>query len=64
MWSFTVSQDFMLGNSLCRAAKLTTNADPYKYKYSGYGIGFDANGSFSLIDGSDFGKNVIVLVQI
>ena len=31
-----------------------------KYKHSGYGIGFDARGSFSLSDGSGFGKNVIM----
>ena len=32
------------------------NADPVKWKYSGYGIGFD---DFSLSDGGVFGKNVI-----
>ena len=31
------------------------------YKYSGYGIGFDGSGSFSLSDGSGFGKNIIIL---
>ena len=35
-------------------------ANPDKYKYSGYGIGFDAHRSFSLSDGSAFGKNVII----
>ena len=30
------------GNSLFGAIKLTKNADFDKYKYSGYGIGFDA----------------------
>ena len=33
---FTVDRDFMLGNSLFGAVKLTTNADSDKYKYSGY----------------------------
>ena len=28
--------------------------------YSGYGIGFDACGSFSLSDDSGFGKNVLI----
>ena len=42
------------------AVKLTTNADPDKYKYSRYGIGFDASGRLLLSDGSGFGKNVIM----
>ena len=50
----------MLGNSSFGAVKLT-NPDPDKYKYSGYGIGFDAIGSFSLSEGfSLFGKEVII----
>ena len=53
-------KDFAFGSSLFEAVKLTTNADPNKYKYSGYGIGFDASGSFSLSDGRYFGKNVII----
>ena len=56
----TVFQDFPLGSSLFGAVKLTTNTDPDRYKYSGYGIGFDAGGSFSLSDGSGFDKNVII----
>ena len=31
-----------------------------KFKYSGYGIGFDTLGSFSLSDGGEFGKNVMI----
>ena len=42
------------------AAKLTNNADIDKYKFSGYGIGFDARGSF-LFPNSSFGQNVIIL---
>ena len=41
------------------AVKLTKNADPDKYKYSGYSIGFDSRLQFSLPDGS-MGKNVII----
>ena len=41
------------------AVKLTKYADPDKYKYSGYGIGFDSHSEFSLLDGS-IGKNVII----
>ena len=39
--------------------KLTKNADPDKYSYSGYGIGFDTHRYHSLPDGS-VGKNVII----
>ena len=32
--------------------KLNKNADPDKYKYSGYGIRFDSRSEFSLSEGS------------
>ena len=35
------------------------NADIYKYRYSGYGIGFDRRSSFSF-PGGGFGQNVLV----
>ena len=38
---------------------LTKNADVDKYRYSGYGIGFDRKRSFSFPDGG-FGQNVII----
>ena len=41
------------------AIKLTKNADPDKYKYRGYIIGFYLRSEFSLPDGS-MGKNVII----
>ena len=41
------------------AVKLTKNADPDKYRYNGYGIGFDLPSELSLPDGS-MGKNVII----
>ena len=50
--------DFALKNCLFGAVKLTKNADIGKYKYSGYGVGFDARGSFLFPNGS-FGQNVI-----
>ena len=40
------------------SAKLTKNADTGKYGYSGYGIGFDRETSFSF--GNETGKNVII----
>ena len=41
------------------SVKLTKDADPDKYKYSGYSIGFDLGSEFSLPDGS-MGKNIII----
>ena len=38
--------------------KLTKNPDIDKYKYSGYGIGFDRNEKFSVYNG--FGTNCII----
>ena len=49
--------DFTLGNCLFGSAKLTKNADLDKYKYPGYGIGFDSRSEF--LDGS-YEKNVII----
>ena len=47
-----------LENCLFGSVKVTKNADIDKYGYSGYGIGFDRETSFSF--GNDFGKNVII----
>ena len=44
----------MLENSAFGAVMLTTNAVRDKYKYSGYGIGADVSGIFSLCDDSGF----------
>ena len=54
-----LNTDFTLGNRLFGSVKLTKNADLDKYKYSGYGIGFDLRSEFSLPDGS-MRKNVII----
>ena len=51
--------DPTLKNCLFGAVTLTKNADIDKYKYSGYGIGFDRKGSFSF-PGGGFGQNVII----
>ena len=48
-----------LKNCLFGAAALTKNADIEKYKYSGYGIGFDRKSSFSF-PSSRFGQNVLI----
>ena len=49
-----------LQNCLFGAVKLAKNADIDKYKYSGYGIGFDSRESFSHPSGG-YGRNVIIL---
>ena len=38
---------------------MNKNGDIDKYKYSGYGIGFDRHGSFSF-PGTGLGRNVII----
>ena len=47
-------------NCLFREVTLTKNADIDKYRYSGYGIGFDRRSSFSF-PGDGFGQNVLFL---
>ena len=47
-----------LGNWLSGSVKLTKNADLDKYKYTGYGIGFDSSSEYLFTDGC-CGKNVI-----
>ena len=62
MQSSTQGADFSVGNSLPRAVKLTKDVDPDKYRYSGYGIGFNACGSFLLSDRRGCGKNLIIFI--
>ena len=49
-WPRDLNTDFTLGNCLFGSVKLTKNADPDKYKYSSYGIGFDSRSKFSFTD--------------
>ena len=51
--------DPTLQNCLFGSVTLTKNVDIDKYKYSGYGTGFDRKGSFSFRRGG-FGQNVII----
>ena len=44
---------------ILHSVKLTKNADPDKYKYSGYSIGFDSRSEFSFTD-RGMRKNIIV----
>ena len=41
-WSRDLNMDLALGDGLLVTMKFSKNADPDKYKYSGYGIGFHA----------------------
>ena len=59
LWLKSLNADFMLNNCLFRSVKLTKNSGLDKYKYSGYGLGFDSRTEFSFADGS-MGKNVII----
>ena len=51
--------DPTIKSCLFGAVTLTKNADIEKYKYSGYGIGFDRRSSFSFTGGG-FGQNVLI----
>ena len=55
------SNDPTINNCLFGAVNLTKNADIEKYKYFGYGIGFDRKSSFSFPSGG-FGQNVLIFV--
>ena len=48
-----------LVKGLFGAVSLTKNADIDKYKYSGYGIGFD-RGELYLLPNGTFGRNAII----
>ena len=54
----SISDYQTLENCLFVSVKLTKNPDIDKYKYSGYGIGFDRKRSFSF--GNGYGQNVII----
>ena len=58
-WLRNLNTDFTLNNCLFGSVKLTKNADPDKYKYRGYGIGFESRSEFSFTDGN-MGRNVII----
>ena len=51
--------DPTLKNCLFGVVTLTKNADDEKYKYSGYGIGFDRRSSISF-PGGGYGQNVLI----
>ena len=55
----TEDSSVTLQDCLFGTVKLTKNADIDKYKYSGYGIGFDSRGHFTH-PSEGYGKNVII----
>ena len=57
-WSRDLSSEFTLGDYLFGTVKLTKTSDSDKYRYSGYGIGFDSSSHFSLY--CELVKNVII----
>ena len=57
--SINISDYPTLENCLFEAVTLTKNGDIDKYKYSGYGIGFDRHGRF-LFHGIWLGRNVAI----
>ena len=58
-WLRNLNTHFTLNNCLCGSVNLTKNADPDKYKYSGYNIRFDYRLDFSFTGGS-MRKKVII----
>ena len=51
-WLRNLNTDFTLNNCWFVSVKLTKNADPDRYKYVGYGIGFDSRSVFLFTDGN------------
>ena len=58
-WLRNLNTDFILKNCLFGSVELTKKADPHKYKYSSYDIGFGSLSEFLFTDGS-MGKNVFI----
>ena len=58
-WSRDLSTDFTLKDCLFGSVKLTKTADPDKYKYSSYSIGFNSC-LFSSLPDNTMGRNVII----
>ena len=57
--NFRYNNNPILTNALFGAAKLTKNADIKKYKYSGYGIGFESQ-IFCQYPSGRIGRDVII----
>ena len=57
----TINSNFVFRDCLFGAIKIanTTNSDPDKWQYFGYGIGFDSTGKFTHPDG-EIGRNDVI----
>ena len=58
-----LNTDFTLSNCLFGSLKLTKNPDLGKYKFKGYGIGFDPRSEFLITDGS-YGEIFIFFLEL
>ena len=58
-WLRNLNTDFTLNNCLFGSIEPIRIAEPDKYKYSSYGVGFDSLSEFSFTDES-VGENVII----
>ena len=72
-WAKDLNIYLIPGDCLFRAVKLTRNADPNKYWYSSYGVGFDAISDFAAVFGvgntsyvhvKNSIKDILVLVEV
>ena len=62
MWYLGYDDYPTLENSLFGVVRLVKNDNIDRYKFSGYGIGFDRRGTFSVANG--FGRNVIIWSRV
>ena len=58
--NYDISSHPTLENCLCGAVTLAKKIDFDRHKYSGYVIGFDRKGFFSIEGKTVFGKNVMI----
>ena len=61
-WLRNLNTDFTLGSCLFGSVKLTKNADPDKYKFRCYDIGFDTRSEFPFTDESIDNNNKGILI--
>ena len=62
-WPQGLNTNFTLGNCLFGAVKLIKNADPDKYKYGGYGIGYNLCSQLSWTD-KNIGKKMSLFLEL
>ena len=61
-WLRNLNTGFTLGSCLFGSVKLTKNADPDKYKFRCYDIGFDTRSEFPFTDESIDNNNKGILI--